>query len=175
VLSENGFTINGYTINGYSINGFTQNGFSNNGFTLNGFTQNGFTNNGYAMNGFTNNGYSINGFTNNGFTNNGYALNGFTLNGLENAGGGLSSTSGLMTTAGGREFVKYMVKVAYPAGASLTKQDNAVPPNSYTFDGALGVAPELEYGTCDLGCQEERSPPRCLPTSTTRACTSASG
>ncbi|HXU06889.1 MAG TPA: RICIN domain-containing protein [Polyangia bacterium] len=157
VVSENGFVLNGYAINGYTTNGFTQNGYAMNGFTLNGFTQNGFANNGYAMNGFTMNGYAINGFTQNGFTNNGYALNGFTMNGLENPSGGLLSASGLMTTPGGREFVKYMVKVAYPNGAHLTKQDNAVPPNTYTFDGSLGVAPELEYNTCDLACQEKVS------------------
>jgi hypothetical protein len=157
VASENGFVLNGYAINGYTTNGFTNNGYAMNGFTLNGFTQNGFALNGYAMNGFTNNGYAINGFTNNGFTNNGFALNGFTLNGLENSVSGLLSNAGLMTTPGGREFVKYMVKVAYPNGAHFTKQDNAVPPNTYTFDGSLGVAPELQYGTCDLACQERVS------------------
>jgi len=154
VASENGFNLNGFQINGFNTNGFTMNGFGSNGFTLNGSTTNGFTLNGFGMNGFNLNGFNLNGFNTNGWTSNGFQLNGFSLNGLENTGGGLSSTSGLMTTAGGREFVKYMVKVAYPAGARLTKQDNAVPPNSYDFDGALGVAPELEYGQCDLACQE---------------------
>jgi len=71
--------------------------------------------------------------------------------------GGLSSTSGLMTTPGGREVIKYMVKCAYPTGHSLTAQDNAAPSNTYTFDGALGVAPELESGACDVACQERIS------------------
>jgi hypothetical protein len=47
------------------------------------------------------------------------------------------------------------VKIAYPAGHSLTKTDqNGV---SYTFQGALGVAPEVEFGTCDVDCQEKLS------------------
>ena len=44
-----------------------------------------------------------------------------------------------MTTAGGRDIVKYMVKCALPAGDSLTKQDqNGI---TYTFPGGIGVAP----------------------------------
>ena len=77
------------------------------------------------------------------------SLNGLSLNGL-------STTSGLMTTSGGRDVVKYMVKCAYPAGHSLTTKDqNNV---SYTYDGALGVAPELENtNTCGVDCQERIS------------------
>jgi hypothetical protein len=117
---------------------------------------NGFSMNGLSANGFSMNGFSMNGFSMNGFSMNGFSMNGFSMNGLETAGG-LSSTSGLMTTPGGREVIRYMVKCAYPEGSSLTKQDNALPPNTYTFDGGLGVAPELEYGTCDLACQERIS------------------
>src|SRR5262245_12780220 len=136
VMSENGFSMNGFSMNGFSMNGFSMNGFSMNGFSMNGFSMNGFSMNGLAYNGFS--------------------MNGFSMNGLETAGG-ISSTSGLMTTPGGREVVRYMVKCAYPAGHSLTQQDNMVPPNTYTFDGGLGVAPELEAGTCDPTCQERIS------------------
>ena len=90
----------------------------------------------------------------NGFSMNGFSMNGFSMNGLETSGG-LSSTTGLMTTEGGREVIKYLVKVAYPAGSSLTAQDQYG--TSYTFEGSLGVAPEAEVGTCDVACQERIS------------------
>ena len=112
---------------------------STNGFTMNGFTMNGFT-----MNGFTMNGLSLNGFT----------MNGFTMNGLS-LPNGLSSTTGLMTTSGGRQVVKYMVKCAYPDGQSLVKKDQYG--TSYTFYGSIGIAPELAAGPCDLDCQEKIS------------------
>jgi hypothetical protein len=102
------------------------------------------------------NGLSMNGLSMNGLSMNGLSMNGLSMNGLETTGG-LSLTSGLATTPGGREILKYMVKVAYPLGHSLTFQDNTVPAASYTFDGALGVAPELEFGTCDVACQERIS------------------
>jgi hypothetical protein len=106
---------------------------SENGLTMNGLTMNGLTMNGLAMNGLT--------------------MNGLTMNGLATVGG-LSSTSGLMTTSGGRDIVKYMVKCAFPTGHSLTKTVNGVP---YTFQGAIGIAPEAESGTCDPACQEKIS------------------
>ena len=90
----------------------------------------------------------------NGVSYNGVSYNGVSFNGLSTTGA-LSSNSGLMTTEGGREFVKYLVKIAYPAGHTLTKQDQFG--NSYTFEGNLGVAPEAETGTCDLSCQERIS------------------
>ncbi len=110
--------------------------------------------NGLTMNGLTMNGLTMNGLTMNGLTMNGLTMNGLTMNGLGTVDG-LSSTSGLMTTAGGRDIVKYMVKCALPAGQSLTKQDqNGV---SYDFPGAIGVAPEAVTGSCDLDCQEKVS------------------
>jgi hypothetical protein len=110
--------------------------------------------NGLSMNGLSMNGLSMNGLSMNGLSMNGLSMNGLSMNGLATAGG-LASTSGLMTTAGGREIVKYMVRCALPAGQSLTKQDqNGV---SYTFDGVIGVAPEAATGTCDLDCQERIS------------------
>jgi hypothetical protein len=132
----------------------SENGFNFNGFAFNGFNFNGFSFNGFSYNGFNFNGMSFNGMNYNGMTYNGMTYNGFTFNGLSTSGG-LSSTSGMMTTEGGREFINYMVKIGYPAGHSLTAYDqNNVP---YTFQGALGVAPEIEYGTCDVDCQEKLS------------------
>jgi hypothetical protein len=132
--SENGFDFNGFAFNGFSFNGFSFNGFSYNGFNYNGMSFNGMNYNGMAYNGMT--------------------YNGMAFNGLSTSGG-LSTTSGLMTTEGGRQFVNYLVKIAYPSGHSITKQDQYG--NSYTFQGSLGVAPEVEAGTCDLNCQEKLS------------------
>jgi hypothetical protein len=127
---------------------------SENGFTFNGMSFNGMAYNGMAYNGMSFNGMSFNGMSFNGMSFNGMAYNGMSFNGLATSGG-LSSTTGLMTTEGGRQFVSYLVKVAYPSGHSLTKQDQYG--NSYTFQGSLGVAPEVESGTCDLDCQEKVS------------------
>src|SRR4051812_22337157 len=97
------------------------------------------TMNGLSMNGLSMNGLSMNGLSMNGLSMNGLSMNGLSMNGLATVDG-LSNTAGLMTTAGGRDIVKYMVRCALPAGQSLTKQDqNGV---SYTFDGAIGIAPE---------------------------------
>ena len=128
----------------------SENGFNFNGMAFNGFNFNGFSFNGFSYNGMNFNGMAFNGMNYNGMSYNGMSFNGMSFNGLSTSGG-LSSTSGLMTTEGGRQFVDYMVKVAYPSGHSLTAQDNMG--NWYTFDGSLGVAPELETGSCDLSCQ----------------------
>ena len=109
--------------------------------------------NGFALNGFALNGFALNGLSMNGFALNGFALNGFALNGLS-LPNSLSSTTGLMTTSGGRMVMQYMIKCAYPAGQSLTKQDQYG--TSYTFAGSIGIAPELATG-CDLDCQEKIS------------------
>jgi hypothetical protein len=132
--SENGFNFNGMAFNGFSFNGFSFNGFSYNGMNFNGM--------------------SFNGMNFNGMSYNGMSFNGFSFNGLSTSAG-LSSTTGMMTTEGGRQFVNYMVKIAYPQGHSLTKNDQYGVP--YTFQGALGVAPEVEFGTCDIDCQEKLS------------------
>jgi hypothetical protein len=125
------------------------NGLSFNGFGYNGFVYNGFAFNGLSYNGLSFNGMSFNGMSFNGLSYNGLSYNGLSFNGLSSAGG-LSETSGLMTTDGGREFVKYMVKCAYPSGRNLVK-------GAYTFPGALGIAPEAEFGACDSHCQEKIS------------------
>ena len=110
--------------------------------------------NGLSMNGLSMNGLSMNGLSMNGLSMNGLSMNGLSMNGLASVDG-LSNTAGLMTTAGGRDIVKYMVRCALPTGQSLTKQDqNGV---SYTFPGVIGIAPEAVNGPCDLDCQERIS------------------
>jgi hypothetical protein len=125
-----------------------------NGLSYNGMSFNGFSYNGMSFNGFSYNGMSFNGLSYNGMSFNGMSFNGLVLNGLEGPSG-LSSTSGLMTTEGGRKFVEYLVKCAYPTGAKLIKSDQFG--ISYTFEGSLGIAPELQYSTCDVACQERIS------------------
>ena len=49
-----------------------------------------------------------------------------------------------MTTAAGRTTISYLVKCALPAGHSITKKDQYG--TSYTFAGALGLAPNWETG-----------------------------
>jgi hypothetical protein len=110
--------------------------------------------NGMAMNGMAMNGMAMNGMAMNGLSSNGMAMNGMAMNGLA-AVNGLSSTTGLMTTYGGREIVKYMVRCALPSGQTLVKQDQYG--TSYTFAGSIGVAPEAINGPCDLDCQERIS------------------
>jgi len=71
--------------------------------------------NGLSMNGLSMNGLSMNGLSMNGLSMNGLSMNGLSMNGLASVDG-LSNTAGLMTTPGGRDIVKYMVKCAFPAG-----------------------------------------------------------
>src|SRR6185436_13755891 len=75
--------------------------------------ENGLAFNGLAFNGFSANGLAFNGLAFNGLAFNGLAFNGLAFNGLS-LSGNLPSTSGLMTTPGGRDFVNYLVRVAYP-------------------------------------------------------------
>jgi hypothetical protein len=109
--------------------------------------------NGLSANGLSLNGLSANGLSLNGLSANGLSLNGLSLNGLSSVNG-LSTTSGLMMASNGRDIVKYMVKCAYPSGHSLVK---TVGSTTYSYPGLLGVAPELENGTCDTDCQERVS------------------
>jgi len=91
----------------------------------------------------------INGLT---MTNGLSMTNGLTMiNGLTMTNG-LSSTVGLMTSAGGRNTVSYLVRCALPAGTSITKQDQNGA--SYTFAGAIGLAPEWANGGCGQSCQQ---------------------
>src|SRR4029079_12203872 len=110
--------------------------------------------NGLSMNGLSMNGVSMNGLSMTVLSMNGLSMNGLSMNGLASVDG-LSNTAGLMTTPGGRDIVKYMVRCALPTGQSLTKQDqNGV---SYTFPGVIGIAPEAVNRPCDLDCQERIS------------------
>jgi hypothetical protein len=72
-------------------------------------------------------------------------------NGL-NTYNGLNSYNGLMSTFDGRLTTSYLVKCALPAGRQVTKQDqyNAW----YTYQGAIGMGPGWESGTCDANCQQ---------------------
>jgi len=110
--------------------------------------------NGLGINGLMMNGMSMNGMSMNGLGTNGLMMNGLMMNGLASTNG-LSSTTGLMTTYGGRQVLKYFVRCALPDGQTLVKQDQYG--TSYTFAGAIGVAPEALTGTCDLDCQEKIS------------------
>src|SRR6516165_11528996 len=69
--------------------------------------------NGLSMNGLSMNGLSMNGLSMNGLSMNGLSMNGLSMNGLA-ASNGLSAANGLMTTDGGRQIGKYMVKCALP-------------------------------------------------------------
>ena len=110
--------------------------------------------NGMSMNGMSMNGMSMNGMSMNGMSMNGMSMNGMSMNGL-NTANGLSSFNGLMTTVGGRDIVKYMVKCALPLGRTLVKQDQNGA--TYSFSGSLGVAPEFENDLCGPDCQERVS------------------
>jgi len=62
------------------------------------------------------------------------ALNRIALNGLTSLGG----ASTMLDTADNRDVVRYLVQCALPEGSSLTLSDGT---NNYTFDGAVGLAP----------------------------------
>ena len=116
-------------------------------------SDNGLSGNGLSMNGLSMNGLSMNGLSANGLSGNGLSGNGLSLNGL--SGNGLSSTTGLMTTPGGRQVVQYMAKCALAEGTNLVKADQYGV--SYTFPGKLGVATQWLNGMCDMDCQERVS------------------
>ena len=65
---------------------------------------------------------------------------------------GLSSGSGAMATPQGQLAMSYLVRCALPADRSLEKYD--ADGSLHRFEGAIGVAPEWEHGTCDGACQE---------------------
>lgn len=67
------------------------------------------------------------------------------LDSLEGLNGALLDGPDRVATA------RYLVECALPLGASLTKDVDGVPTD---FDGALGLAPEWEYGACNKDCQE---------------------
>jgi hypothetical protein len=85
--------------------------------------------------------------------------NGLTFaNGLKLANGlsfanGLDPNVGIMTSAAGQTFVKYLVECALPSGDSITKTD-VVNGGTITFNGMIGLAPEWKTGSCGTQCQE---------------------
>jgi hypothetical protein len=127
-------------------NGFAANGFAANGFAANGFAANGFAANGLAANGFAANGFAANGFAANGFAANGFAANGFAANGLPVS----DHAAGFLGDAASRNMFHYIVSCALPAGAKLTL---AADGTSYSFDGAIGLAPEWLSQSCGPSCQ----------------------
>jgi hypothetical protein len=88
------------------------------------------------------NGLSLNGLSLNGLSLNGLSLNGLSLNGL--------STSAFSAwfqadTAQANAVMRYVVLCAVPAGQSRTYTDS-VTGQTYTWNGALGVAPDWASG-----------------------------
>jgi hypothetical protein len=57
-----------------------------------------------------------------------------------------------MSSSAGRDTLAYLVKCALPGNRSITKKDQSG--KTYTFTGALGVAPEWETTACSLTCQQ---------------------
>src|SRR6266404_450056 len=74
-----------------------------------------------------------------------------TYNGLSSYNG-LQSYNGLMSTFDGRITTSYLVKCALAAGHSIKKQDQYN--NWFTYQGAIGVGPSWETGSCDTNCQQ---------------------
>jgi hypothetical protein len=98
------------------------------------------------------NGLSGNGLSGNGLSGNGLSGNGLLMNPLKT---GILPTGTMMNSTGGRATVSYIVRCALAAGKTITAKDsNNV---SYSFAGAIGVAPEWETGTCGTTCQERMS------------------
>jgi hypothetical protein len=60
-----------------------------------------------------------------------------------------------MTSDSGRKTVSYMVRCALPAGDTLVKQDQNGA--NYTYQGAIGLAPEWKTGSCAKDCLEAMS------------------
>jgi hypothetical protein len=77
--------------------------------------------------------------------------NGLSLSASLKSPASISSSTGLMTSAEGRNTLGYLVRCALPAGHSITKTDQAG--KSYTFAGQIGVAPEWEAGVCGGSCE----------------------
>jgi hypothetical protein len=81
------------------------------------------------------------------------SLNRISLNGLTSLGG----ASTMLDTAENREVVSYLVQCALPEGASVTLSDAN---GTYTFDGAIGLAPN--WATTAPSASEKRWVSACL-------------
>jgi hypothetical protein len=91
----------------------------------------------------TDNGLSWNGLSSNGLSSNGLSSNGLSSNGLV--------SDVLRTDLLSRQFFKYVVGCALPAGEQITLQFAT---EEVTFYGELGLAPEWgsDTGSCDATC-----------------------
>ncbi|HET6146993.1 MAG TPA: RICIN domain-containing protein [Polyangia bacterium] len=98
------------------------------------------------------NGLSGNGLSGNGLSGNGLSGNGLLMNPLNT---GVLTSGSMMNTSDGRSTMSYLVRCALASGKTLTKKDQYG--TSYTFAGALGVAPEWETTACGITCQERLS------------------
>lgn len=81
------------------------------------------------------------------------ALNRIALNGLTSLGG----ASTMLDTADNRDVVRYLVQCALPEGSSVTLSDAN---GTYTFDGAIGLAPG--WTTSAPSASEKRWVSACL-------------
>jgi hypothetical protein len=83
------------------------------------------------------NAIATNGIATNGVALNGIATNGIATNKLSNNLYSLASND-LMSTAEGREVLKYVIGCAIPSGVTLTGSKSGV---TYNFTGEIGLAP----------------------------------
>jgi hypothetical protein len=111
--------------------------------TQNALTQNALTQNALTQNALTQNALTQNALTQNALTQNALTQNALTQNALEDPNA--------------RELMRYIVSCALPAGKSLSYADDNG--QTYTFDGALGIAPSWGQlgGKCDEMCQQQVS------------------
>jgi hypothetical protein len=98
------------------------------------------------------NGLSGNGLSGNGLSGNGLSGNGLLMNPLKT---GIVTTGTLMNTTDGRTTMGYIIRCALASSKTITAKDSGGA--SYSFQGAIGVAPEWETGTCGTVCQERMS------------------
>jgi hypothetical protein len=98
------------------------------------------------------NGLSGNGLSGNGLSGNGLSGNGLLMNPLKT---GILTTGSMMNTTDGRTTMGYVIRCAMASGKTITAKDSGG--TSYSFAGAIGVAPEWETGTCNTTCQERMS------------------
>ena len=85
----------------------------------------------------------------NGLSGNGLSGNGLLMTALKT---GIVTSGSMMNSTSGRNTMSYIVRCALPSGHSISAKDSGG--TSYSFSGAIGVAPEWETGTCNTTCQE---------------------
>jgi hypothetical protein len=107
-------------------------------------TKNAMSHNALTSNALTSNGWS-NGVRLNGVRLNGVRLNGVRLNGVRLNGADLSCEGHEI------QFFQYLVGCALRADQTATLH---VDDHAYTFEGAMGLAPEWADGDCGESCQQ---------------------